>query len=147
MERKKMRSMRLINLLLLLVFLTGCGMGNGSSATLPTAQVTVIHVPSAEAALRSFLDSLLLDDYTAMYSLLTAASRQAITQEEFTKHYTDDLNALSATTIEYIIQSILTEPQSSQASFSITYIPLWRHPARFHRQPVPGRRPVETPMG
>ncbi len=116
-----MRPMRLINLLLLLAFLTGCGMGNGGSATLPTAQVTVIHVPSAEAALRSFLDSLLLDDYTAMYSLLTAASRQAITQEEFTKHYTDDLNALSAKTIEYIIQSILTEPQSSQASFSITY--------------------------
>jgi cell division protein FtsI/penicillin-binding protein 2 len=127
-----MKSKHLLNLLLMVVLLAGCngGIGGGTSTAtfLPTVQVTVIHVPDADAALRTFLDAMsrvvtsdAAEDYAAMYSMITQASQAAILQEEFTKRYTNDLNALSAQTIEYNILSMLTAPQSSQVSFTITY--------------------------
>ncbi len=126
-----MKPTRLPALLLLLVFLTGCGgIGGTSTSTLPTAQVSVTRVPSADAALRVFLDAMsravtgttaLADDYATMYSMITQASRDAITQDNFAKHYTDDLNAMSAKTVEYNILSMLTDPQNAQVSFQIIY--------------------------
>jgi penicillin-binding protein 2 len=128
-----MKPVKLLKLLLMLIFLTGCGGGGGggtSTSSLPTAQVNVTHVPSADAALRTYLDTMsrtatgttsLVEDYTKMYSLITQASRDAISQDDFVKHYTDDLNAMGAKTIEYHILSMLTDPQISQVSFHITY--------------------------
>jgi cell division protein FtsI/penicillin-binding protein 2 len=127
-----MKSKHLLNLLLMVVLLAGCngGIGGGTSTAtfLPTVQINVTHVPDADAALRTFLDAMsrvvtsdAAEDYAAMYSMITQASQAAILQEEFTKRYTNDLNALSAQTIEYNILSMLTAPQSSQVSFTITY--------------------------
>jgi penicillin-binding protein 2 len=108
----------------MLTFLAGCANGvTGSTPTssLPTAVVNVTHVPSAGDALRTFLDSMVANDYPGMYALLTQASQKAITEADFAKRYTDDLNALSAKTVEYNILSMLTDPQNSQVSFHITY--------------------------
>ena len=125
-----MKPVHLLNLLLMLVFLTGCGSGGGggggigsstSTSTLPTAQVSVTHVPSADGALRTFLDAMLAEDYPTMYSMISQASREAISQDDFAKRYTDDMNAMSTETIEYNILSMLTDPQNSQVSFHITY--------------------------
>ena len=146
-----MKPRYLLNLLLMLAFLTGCGsVGGGGTSTpsLPTAQINITRVPSADAALRAFLDAMSravtgttsspaetvttpspagtetpppVDDYATMYSLLTQASHNAISQDDFTKRYTDDLNAMSANAVEYNILSILTDPQNSQASFHIIY--------------------------
>ncbi len=117
-----MKPVHLLNLLLALAFLTGCGgIGGTSTSSLPTAQVNITHVPSAEAALRTYLDAMLVEDYATMYSMLTQASRDAISQDDFAKHYNDDLNAMSAKTVEYNILSMLTDPQNSQVSFHITY--------------------------
>ncbi len=126
-----MKPVHLLNLFLMLVLLAGCGPGGSTSpAPLPTAQVNVTHVPSADAALRTYLDAMsravtgaatLAEDYATMYSMLTQASRDAISQDDFAKHYTDNLNAMSAQTVEYNILSMLTDPQSSQVSFQIIY--------------------------
>jgi len=119
-----MKPIHLLNMLLMLVFLAGCGIiGGGATSTpsLPTAQVNVTHVPNADTALRTYLDAMVVEDYTTMYSLITQASRNAISQDDFAKRYTDDLNAMSAKTIEYNILSMLTDPQNSQVSFHITY--------------------------
>ncbi|MCX6035799.1 MAG: penicillin-binding transpeptidase domain-containing protein, partial [Chloroflexi bacterium] len=45
----------------------------------------------------------------------------AISQDDFAKHYNDDLNAMSVKTVEYNILSMLTDPQNSQVSFHIVY--------------------------
>ncbi|MCX6035288.1 MAG: hypothetical protein NTV38_09985, partial [Chloroflexi bacterium] len=91
-----MKIVHLLNLLLMLIFLTGCGgVGGTSTPTLPTAEVNVTRVPSADAALRTYLDALVVEDYPTMYSLITQASRDAISQDDFAKHYDDDLNAMS----------------------------------------------------
>ena len=126
-----MKPVHLLNLILVLIFLTGCGgVGGTSTLPLPTVQVNVTHVPSADAALRAFLDAMsravtgttsLAEDYTTMYSMITQTNRDAISQDDFSKHYTDDLNAMSAKTVEYNILSMLTDPQNSQVSFHITY--------------------------
>jgi len=126
-----MKPVHLLNLLLVLIFLTGCGgVGGTSILPLPTVQVNVTHVPSADAALRAFLEAMsravtgttsLAEDYTTMYSMITQTNRDAISQDDFSKHYTDDLNAMSAKTVEYNILSMLTDPQNSQVSFHITY--------------------------
>ncbi len=119
-----MKPVHLLNLLLVVFFLAGCGngvAGGTPTSSLPTAEVNVTHVPSADAALRAFLDAMVVDDYPTMYALLTQASQAAISQEDFAKRYTDDLNALSAKTVEYNILSMLTDPQNSQVSFHIVY--------------------------
>src|SRR5512140_2392276 len=117
-----MKFPRLIYLLLILGLLAACGRGGTSTpSTLPTAPVIITHTPSAENALRSYLDAMLANDYPTMYSLITKASHDAISQDDFAKRYTDDLNALSAAKVEYSIQSTLTAPQSSQVSFRIIY--------------------------
>ena len=117
-----MKFLRLFNLFLMLGLLAACGRGGTNTpSTLPTAPVIITHTPSAENALRSYLDAMLANDYPTMYSLITKASRDAISQDDFAKRYTDDLNALSATKVEYSIQSTLTAPQSSQVSFRIIY--------------------------
>jgi penicillin-binding protein 2 len=119
-----MKPAHLLKLLLMLIFLTGCGEGGGgatSTSSLPTAQINVTRVPSADTALRTYLDAMLVDDYTTMYSTISQASRDAISQDDFAKHYTDDLNAMGAKTVEYNILSMLTDPQNSQVSFHITY--------------------------
>ncbi|HEX7621758.1 MAG TPA: penicillin-binding transpeptidase domain-containing protein, partial [Anaerolineales bacterium] len=119
-----MKPVHLLNLLLVLTFLAGCGSGvTGGTPTssLPTAEVSVTHVPSADEALRTYLDAMVVENYPTMYSMLTQASQAAITQDDFAKRYTDDLNALSAKTVEYNILSMLTDPQNSQVSFHIIY--------------------------
>jgi len=108
-------------LLILIIILAGCGGLGTSSSPLPTAQVNVTHVPSADAALRTYLDAMLVEDYTTMYSMITQTTRDAISQDDFARHYIDDLNAMSTKTIEYNILSMLTDPKNSQVSFHITY--------------------------
>jgi len=117
-----MKPVHLLNLLLMLILITGCGGIGGTTITpLPTAQVNVTHVPSADAALRTYLDALLVEDYTTVYSMFTKASRDSITQDALAKYYTDALNAMSAKTVEYNILSMLTDPQNSQMSFHVVY--------------------------
>jgi NTF2-like N-terminal transpeptidase domain len=117
-----MKTVRLLHLLLILGLLAACrGGGTGTPTQLPTAPVGITPAPSAETALRAFLDAMLVEDYSTMYSLIAKAIRNTISEADFTKRYTDDLNALSAKTVEYSIQSTLTSPQSSQAAFRIIY--------------------------
>jgi penicillin-binding protein 2 len=128
-----MKPKPLFNLLLIAIFLVGCGNGGAggtSTASLPTTQINVTHVPSADTALRTYLEALsrvvtgtspVAEDFALMYSMITQASRNSISRDEFVKRYSDDLNAMSAKSIEYNILSMLTDPQNSQVSFHITY--------------------------
>jgi len=121
-----MKSIRWINLTLVLLFLSACGNGGllpggTQTSSLPTAQTTVIHAPEAEPVLRAFLDALLVEDFPGMYAQLTQASRLAISQEDFTKRYTDALNTISLNKMEYNLLSTLTGPQTTQAAFHVVY--------------------------
>ena len=114
------------HLILMLVFLAACGGGNTppgatSTSSLPTAQITVIAAPSTDTSLRTFLGDLQANDFAGMYKLISSSSQAAITEADFTKHYSDALDAMGATKVEYNILSSLTNPQSAQVAFSLTY--------------------------
>ncbi|HEY5572793.1 MAG TPA: NTF2-like N-terminal transpeptidase domain-containing protein, partial [Anaerolineales bacterium] len=78
--------------LLLLTFLASCGRRNPQvqqptspvlSPTLPPAEISVTQAPNAEKSAQAYLQAMEREDYPAMYTLLTAASREAISAEEF----------------------------------------------------------------
>jgi len=117
-----MKKVRLLDLLLILGLLTACSGGiTNTPVVLPTVPIGITPVPSADAALRGFLDALLVEDYHTMYSLVSQAVRDTLSEYDFAKRYTNDLNAMSVNSIEYSIQSTLTHPQNSQAAFRVIY--------------------------
>ena len=121
-----MKFTRWIKLILLPVFLAACAGGGllpgpTRTSSLPTAQTTIIHTPDSEPALRAFLDAQLVEDYASMYAMLTQASRAAISQADFAKRYTDALNTMSVSKMEFNILSSLTNPQSAQVAFHFIY--------------------------
>lgn len=120
-----MKVQRRFLLLFSTLLLIACGQGsNGTSIATPTLKppsVDTTPVPSVEAALRAFLEAYKAEDYTAMYALLTQASREAISLDDFSKRYRDALIAMNVREIEYAILSTLTNPQTAQAAFNLTY--------------------------
>jgi penicillin-binding protein 2 len=127
-----MKALRWVNYILILVFLSACG-SNGAgplpaifatsppAQSLPTAQVTIIPAPDAQAAVTAFLQALQKDDYASMYNMLSQSSRDAITLEDFSKRYNDALNTMSATEIEYSINSSLLSPDAAEVAYNIIY--------------------------
>ena len=127
-----MKALRWINYILILAFLSACstsGTGTGPNiftnetptSTLPTAQVTIIPAPDAQAAITEYLQALQKDDYAAMYDMLSKSSREAITLEDFSKRYNDALNNMSAASIEFTVNSSLLSPYAAEVAYSITY--------------------------
>ncbi len=112
---------RLTTLLLLAAFLlAACGIATGT-AELPTPPTYTTPAPSVEAAISAYLEALQVEDFAAMYNLVSQESRAALTQEEFARKYNDALNAMSASQVEYAILSTLTHPDSAEASYQVTY--------------------------
>jgi penicillin-binding protein 2 len=61
------------------------------------------------------------DDYAAMYEMLSKASREAITAEDFAKRHRDALNTMSASAIEFVVNSALLSPYAAEVGYNITY--------------------------
>jgi penicillin-binding protein 2 len=120
-----MKAIRWVFLFLLLL-LVACGRSTVTPGPTPTSTVssavpTILHTPSVETSLKTFLDALVAENYATMYNQITQAARGQISLADFTKRYTDALNAMSASSIDYTILSTLTAPQAASASFQITY--------------------------
>jgi penicillin-binding protein 2 len=124
-----MKKNRWLNLIILLVFLAGCSSNSSggifsvppTSTPLPSPQVTIIPAPDADAAIRAYLEAFKVNDYASMYAMLTKASQDGITQEDFAKRYTDALNNMSAGSFDYEILSTMLSPYNAQAAYRITY--------------------------
>lgn len=115
-----MKTLRWLNLTLVLILLAACGRGNGPS-TLPPAGISTTPAPSTEAAVEAYLEALEVEDYASMYALLTQDSRDAINEEDFAGRHSGAFNAMSVSGIEASLLSTLTNPQSAQAAFRIVY--------------------------
>ncbi len=134
-----MKVLRWINfLLVIIVLLSACGSNAGGKGTpdapliknpfaqdtptpLPTAAVRTTPAPDAKAAVTDYLTALQKNNYEGMYNMLTQASRDAITLEDFTKRYSDALNVMSAASVEYTINSSQISPFHAEAAYSVTY--------------------------
>ena len=105
-----------LNLVLILGFLTACSKGSGpgggvpffgASPTLRPPHVGVTHAPDADTVINTFLELVQAADFTNAYAMLTDASRQSLTQEDFAKNWNDAFNTMSAGSFDYEV----TTPQ------------------------------------
>lgn len=69
---------------------------------------------------QAYLDAWKIDDYAAMYPLLTSVSQDAISAEEFSNHYTGVAVEAALDGIDYEILSVLAGPEQSQVRYRVT---------------------------
>lgn len=115
-------------LLLLALFLAGCG-GASSAAdstpslavtpTLPGPGVNTTQAPDTEAAARAFLEAWENEDYSAMYSMLTKVSQDAITAEQFEAKYREIAAEAALSGVKTQILSSLTQTRAAQVSYRV----------------------------
>lgn len=120
--------MRLWSILLLLFVLTGCQGAPSTeentplplaSPTLPEPGVDSFQAPDVEAAARAYLDAWEAEDYPAMYRMLTALSKDAIDEEQFTARYRETAAESAMSEIETHVLSSLTQSRSAQVSYRV----------------------------
>jgi penicillin-binding protein 2 len=126
-----MKPLRWFPLILFFSLLTACSFGSdgggfssifGTPTPLPTARVTIESAPDAEEPIRSYLEAFKSENYTAMYEMLTQASRDAITGEDFAKRHAEALDTMSAGSFDYeILSALINNPYTAQVAFRITY--------------------------
>jgi penicillin-binding protein 2 len=121
-----MKFLRWLNFLVLVTLLSACSSGLGEgifppTPTLPSAQATIRPAPDAGAAINKYLGALQKDDFETMYGMLSQASQAAITFEDYSARWIDSLNNMSASTIEYTVNSSQISPDVAEIGYSITY--------------------------
>ncbi len=123
-----MKVFRWLNLIVISILLAACGTGGtgaplfGPSPTpLWTPVAAVTHAPDASAAVTAWFDALKNNDFASLYAMLSKANRDALSQDDFTKRYTDALNTLSAASFDVQPGVPATTPFAAEAPFRITY--------------------------
>ncbi len=91
-----------------------------ATKTLPSPDVSVTRTPDVRNTVETYLQAWQVEDYPTMYALLSRLTLDAITQEDFTRSYTDVANALALAEIKYEILTLLTNPGDAQANCRVT---------------------------
>ncbi len=115
-------------LLLVTALLAGCVNGTATQSTQPSAQptlpppgVTITSVPDVEETVTRFFDAWKAEDYASMYALLTPLTQDAISQEDFTRIYTETANAMTLASLDVETLSLLTNPSTAQVSYRVNF--------------------------
>ncbi len=109
----------LFAILIFSLFLTACG--QESASELPTPQAQITSVPEVDAAAQAFLDAWEAQDYSAMYGLLSEASRQAISQDDFSAYYTEMASSATMQSVSTELLSTTLNPQTAAAAIRAVY--------------------------
>jgi cell division protein FtsI/penicillin-binding protein 2 len=125
-----MKAYRWLNLILVLSFLSACS-SNGSGVpglgflntptSLPTPVAHVTPAPDPQITVKAYLEALKINDYAGMYAMLTKASQDSITLEDFSFRYNDSLNTMSASSLDFETISSLLSPFAAEVAYRITY--------------------------
>jgi cell division protein FtsI/penicillin-binding protein 2 len=123
--------MKLRSCLLLLIFLlTACQPSPvqteplpepTETRELPTPRVSITRAPEARSAAEAFLSAWKNEEYEAMYGMLSAASRSAVTLDDFTNRYKDFTINLTLKTIDFEVINAATNPDRAQSSYRVSY--------------------------
>ncbi len=124
-----MKLFRWLQWMFVMLALAACSRGGsgtgifsgGRSVTSTPPVVGVTHTPEAEPVMQGFLEALQKNDFAAMYGMLSSATQEKLTQDDFTKRYNDALNSLSAAKIDFQVLSQTMSPSAAQVGFRIIY--------------------------
>jgi len=117
-------------MLLSIVFLLGCtSTGEVSptaeqvipTSTLPDPQSSTVKTPDAELVAENFLKAWNDGLYSEMYELISEASKNSITLEEFTQRYTNFANEIALTGTTSSIKSSQVSPDKASLTTETTY--------------------------
>ncbi|NTU75990.1 MAG: hypothetical protein HGA86_07705, partial [Anaerolineaceae bacterium] len=114
----------LSSVILITILLAACNsavISPTSTPSLPAPVVNTTQVPDSQKAVTEFLELWKKEDYSAMYDRLNQVSRDAIPLEDFIKKYKDAAISLTMQTLDYQIQSVLTEISKAQVAYTIVY--------------------------
>ena len=123
-----MTKTRFIVLLILLMLLMGCGRSSITptltASLTPTdalqpASIQTTSVPDPTITARAYLDAWKAEDYAAMYAMLTPISKDAITEEDFTKFYRNVAAEAALSGWEYEITQNIIHPRSAQVAYNV----------------------------
>jgi penicillin-binding protein 2 len=83
--------------------------------------VRTTNAPNPLPVAQAYLDAWQAEDYATMYSMLTAVSRGAITQEDFIKRYTDvATNAALSGWDSEILAALVKSPFAAEVNYKVT---------------------------
>jgi cell division protein FtsI/penicillin-binding protein 2 len=127
----KIMKTRVWAILLLVMILSGCAQPTpqatststataAPTATLADVQIQTTSVPDARQAASAYLDAWKMEDYAAMYSMLTQISKDAISEEAFTTRYQHVAIEAALSGWDYEILSSLVYPQSAQIGYRVS---------------------------
>jgi penicillin-binding protein 2 len=115
-----MKIKKTILVLILFLFITSCA-GNSATGGLPTPVVNVTSSPDPADTVTSYLEKWHSADYAGMYTMLAQTSRDAISEADFTKKYTDASANLTLTSFEYGIVSSYKGSASANVGYQVNY--------------------------
>ena len=112
------------SLLILSLAAAACGGGDGEkpAAQLPTPRIEVTSVPKVEGTVNAFLAAWKNEDYAGMYQLLSKASQQTISAEDFITFYHDTAVKMNLQTLDTAYLTGATNPDSANAKFMVKFI-------------------------
>lgn len=128
-----MKKNRTFLILMLLLTLVACSTPTATvnpidttpgTPTLPNPEIHVTPAPNVESLVDAFMNAWKTEDYATMYSLLSAGSQAAITEEDFTQRYLDTAAALTLqfeTGIDYALTNTLVNPDMATATVQVNY--------------------------
>ncbi len=91
-----------------------------STPTLQATQTGFPRPPSPEGAARAYLDGWQAADYPKMYSMLSAAGRTALPQDDFVAFYRDVRLQTTWRSLDYAILSVDMTPTEAVVQFDVT---------------------------
>ncbi len=123
---------KIIYVLLSVVFLVSACNQNGTvtqepgitstpEQTLPEPVVQTTSLPDVSEIVTSFLEKWKSSDYSGMYAMLAPTSKDAISEEDFTKAYSNLANNLTLKDISFGIVTSLVNPTSAKVGYKVHY--------------------------
>ncbi len=108
-------------IVLLLSMLSAC-LGQSVEAPEPTRiPGDITDAAAAQATAQKYLEAWQVEDYAAMYALLTPLSRDAISEEDFINDYHDAVNNLTLDSLSFQIRSAMADNVHAEVAFRVDF--------------------------
>jgi penicillin-binding protein 2 len=92
-----------------------------ASPTLPLPDVRTTQAPDVETTVKNYLTAWKSEDYSAMYTLLTMVSKDALSLEQFTTRYRNVAAEAALSSVDTEILSTLVQTRMAQVSYRVIF--------------------------